>query len=224
MANTGFTSILTKRPLTLAETYSKVRALFHYPVIGFLALMLHTKYRMKVYGRELLPNDETSYVIVSTHSSLLDPPIVSATMRYRPIAFMAKEELFQKPLMSWFCLMMGTFPVNREKVEKRTILTAKAVLKTGFWYLGVFPEGTRTKPGQVAPLKKGAAFIAQSSGVGVIPMVVLRHGPNDKHILVQIGAPIPYDRTRTVDDLSSLIRVQLQALVVQAETRLSGTH
>ncbi len=59
--------------------------------------MLHTYFRARIYGAELVPQSGP-LVVVSNHASYFDPPILASCVR-RPVAFMAKEELFRIPVL-----------------------------------------------------------------------------------------------------------------------------
>ena len=115
----------------------------------------------------------------------------------KPVAFMAKKELFEKKFMRWMLDWQGAFAVNREKLEVSTIKTALEVKNTD-WILGLFPQGTRAKSGTIENVHKGFAGLARSTKCGILPIGII--GSENKtwlpfkgNITVKIGELIPYD-------------------------------
>ncbi len=139
----------------------------------------------KVTGRENVPKDRDNFILVSNHVSNLDPFVVGSVVPKVKTAFMAKKELFQAPGTRWFMDGSGTFMVNRDKLEIATIRSAKEIIKTKGWALGIFPEGTRNKDGKKAEPKKGAAFIAKATGADILPFGVV-YTPEGK-VRVHVG-------------------------------------
>lgn len=172
-------------------------------------------YKLKVGGRENLPKQPISYVAAANHTSNLDPPIVAVAIRYHAISFMAKQELYRNWIAGRYFYAMGTFAVNREKMELSTLKSALTVLKTGRWALGIFPEGTRSEDGSVGQAKKGVAYFAHAAKVGVLPLGIVRTGPNRKHIYVQIGELIPYQED--LEAMAAKVQAEIALLVEKAQ-------
>src|SRR5574341_2676966 len=80
-------------------------------------------------------------LLVSNHSSVLDPPLVGGASR-RQLAFLAKAELFRIPLFGGLVRRLGARPLRREGADPAAMRTALRVLEEGGALL-VFPEGTR---------------------------------------------------------------------------------
>ncbi len=151
-------------------------------------------YRLEVYGKENVPKDN-KYIVCANHLSSLDPPLMCAVMPRR-VSFMAKKELFEKPLMCWWMDWLGAFAVNREKLGASTIKTATSIKKTN-WVLGLFPQGTRGETGVIKDVSKGFANLARITKCDVLPVGIV--GTNEKKkfpftgkIIVKIGEVIPY--------------------------------
>ena len=99
----------------------------------------------------------------------------------RPVAFMAKKELFErsekntlksKILDNWrigWLDALGAFAVNREKLAASTIKTARDVLKTKRWTLGIFPQGGIRKNKRIENVNKGFISLAKMVGVDILP-------------------------------------------------------
>jgi len=181
----------------MASKFSKIdaknctwwRALIQYFVIYFILYpFFKIFYRVEVYGRENIPMDR-SILVAANHISYFDPVIVSLATK-RPIAYMAKKELFQVPVLSQLIQLLGAFAVNREKLEVSTIKSAKAVLTTK-WLLGMFPEGTRVKSGKVGNIHKGFGYLAKMTGSEILPLGISGSNTCCGKLIVRIGKPIP---------------------------------
>ena len=79
-------------------------------------------------------------ILASNHRSNMDPVLLASAVK-RPVAFMAKAELFVGPL-GWIMRWIGQFPVRRGGIDREALRRTDAVLARGSM-LGLFPEGTR---------------------------------------------------------------------------------
>ena len=142
------------------------------------------------------------YVVVANHGSDLDPPLLSCAMG-RPVAFMAKEELFRVPVLAPLIRGLGAVPVRRGRVDRRALDRCLAQLQRG-WLVGVFLDGTRRASGMVEQPRHGAALLAQRSGCSLLPVAILNShralsrgsGLRLRPITIRIGAPIPAPTSR----------------------------
>ena len=100
---------------------------------------------LKVEGRENIPK-KGFCIVASNHVSAVDPFLMVHAVG-RPVAFMAKKELFNSKIGSFFLDLLGAFAVNREKFEVSTFKTAIGIKETS-WLLGLFPQGTREREGK----------------------------------------------------------------------------
>lgn len=126
-------------------------------------------FRGSVQGIENVPK-RGAFLAVSNHASNFDPPILSASLG-RPVAFMAKEELFQVPVLKQIIRVYGAYPVKRGAGDRRAIRAALDALQEG-WAVGVFLQGTRTPDGRVTSPKPGAALIAAKAQVPLLPVCI----------------------------------------------------
>ena len=153
-------------------------------------------FRNNIYGTENVPQ-QGPLVIVSNHASDLDPPIVSVCMK-RPVAYMAKEELFEVPVLKQIITLYGAYPVKRGSADRSAIRSALNSLEQG-WAVGIFLQGTRTSDGRITEPKLGATLIAAKAKVPLLPVciwgthAVKRQGliANSVPITVRIGELIP---------------------------------
>jgi len=139
-------------------------------VRAFFQPFFNTYFRMSRIGREHIPA-EGPVIVAANHRSFLDPFVI-ATMARRPMYYVAKEELFRKPIVAWFLNALGAFPVNRGMGDTEMIETAKAILARGDIVL-IFPEGTRTRPGSLGKPHRGVGRLALESGAPVVPVAVI---------------------------------------------------
>ncbi len=161
---------------------------------------------LKIYGRENVPKDKF-FIVASNHMSAIDPFLVIAAVK-RPIAYMAKKELFEKPIARFFLDLLGAFAVNREKLGVSTIKTALGIKKTD-WVLGLFPQGTREVDGNMDNIARGFAGIAKTMKCDILPVSITGalkkdrkpFGSNSK-IIIRIGKPIPYN-----DDTREMVKI-----------------
>lgn len=91
----------------------------------------------------------------------------------RHVYFMAKEEIFKNRLSAWlFGKQLGAFPVKRGAGDTGALDTARAIVGDGR-LLGIFPEGTRSRDGQLGRAKSGAALIAAQTGASILPVAIV---------------------------------------------------
>lgn len=202
--------------------YNKWRRMFLF-IVTHIFYMFRFKlvYRLEVYGRENIP-ENNNFIIAANHLSTLDPPLVCAVMN-RGVAYMAKKELFQNPFMRWWLNWLGAFAVDREKLGVSTIKTVKALKQTD-WVLGIFPQGTRQEPGEISNITKGFASLAKSTKCGILPIGIT--GTNETKILpftgkiiVRIGEIIPYS-----DNVEDMVDRWGMAIQKMTGFKYNGAH
>lgn len=154
-------------------------------------------YRVEVQGRENLPKDRR-YIAAGNHISHFDPFFVRYAVK-KPVAFMAKKELFEEnglflmTMMDW----LGAFAVNREKIEVSTIKTVKEVFKSKY-VLGIFPEGGIIREREIGKINKGFAVIAKAAKWDIVPIAITgceeyNWVPFKSKVIVRVGTPISHE-------------------------------
>lgn len=128
--------------------------------------------KIKIEGLSNIPHDQ-AFVIVANHQSYLDIP---AIWGYIPVQFriMAKRTLFYIPFMGWFLWRAGHIPVDRDNARAALASVNKAVEKLhAGCSLVIFPEGHRSRDGQLQEFKPGGFKIALKAKVPVIPVTII---------------------------------------------------
>lgn len=158
---------------------------------------------LHVTGREHLDaTARQTYLFLGNHQSLLDPPIVYAALPNMTLRMVGKRELFSIPLWGRALRAAEYVEINRSNhAEARaSIERAAALLRSG---VNIFmaPEGTRSRDGRIAPLKKGAFHLAKDTVTPVVPIAIDGTGailPRDgflmsphRQVRITIGRPLP---------------------------------
>lgn len=133
-----------------------------------------------VSGLERLdPN--RAYVFVANHQSIYDIPIVFWSLPYQ-VRILAKASLGTFPFIGWHLRRTGHMLVDRKNPVRALHVFARAsnVMKQGLCLI-VFPEGTRSRDGRVAPFKGGSFLLALRTGLPVVPLSVV----GSRHVMLK---------------------------------------
>jgi len=200
-----------REPLTSLVLYH----LFKWSVVS---PMLHVYFQGQIYGAENVPQ-EGPLVVVSNHASHFDPPIVSNCVG-RPVAFMAKEELFKVPVLKQAICLYGAYPVERASADRSAIRNALSALEQG-WATGLFLQGTRTKDGRITAPKLGAAMIAAKAQAPLLPVslwgtqkILVKETPIPRAVpvTVRIGSLIDPPKTAKREELQRVTELCRDAI------------
>ena len=188
---------------------------------------LRRYFRMEVEGAEHMP-PEGPLVLVANHESMWDIPLLVVASP-RPIVFMAKQGVYNSPFNRWFFTRLGGFPVRLGGRDPAAVRKARAVVRAGR-VLGIYPEGTRVRAGELGPFRSGAARIALGEGVPIMPAAMRGTGeiwpkgaryPRPARVRVRFGAPIhveriagPAARRERARTLTEELRAQIESLGV----------
>jgi 1-acyl-sn-glycerol-3-phosphate acyltransferase len=123
-------------------------------------------FQYRARGIEKLPAGGALFLI--NHQSFLDPLLVGVGLR-RPVSYLARDSLFRVPIIGWVLRKTYVLPICRESAGTESLRLSINRCRQGY-YVGVFPEGTRTRTGEVGDFKPGFVAIARRSGVPVIPV------------------------------------------------------
>jgi len=171
-------------------------------------------YRMDIVGIEHFPK-EGGILLCSNHIDNLDPPIVGICSP-RPVNFMAKEELFEVPILKSILPKVHAFPVKRGLSDRQALRAAIKTLKEG-QVVGIFPEGTRNRTGKLGKGFSGAGFFALRGNANVVPCAIIGPYKPFRKLKVVFGEPIdmePYRESGAkAEEVTEVIMTHIQALL-----------
>jgi 1-acyl-sn-glycerol-3-phosphate acyltransferase len=156
----------------LLYPFDQERTVIHWCLIiqGCLLTKLIPIWRISVEGREKARRN-TPYIIISNHQSILDILIMNC-LRYR-FKWISKIENYKLPVFGWYMRMADYIAVDRGNKESKAVMMEKSAecLKKGISIM-IFPEGTRSPDGEIAPFKLGAFQLALMTDKSILPVII----------------------------------------------------
>jgi len=168
---------------------------------SFIVLSINPLWRIKVSGREKI-NPKKVYIMVSNHQSGAD--IIVLFLLWAHFKWVAKKSLFYYPFIGWNMFLNRYIALERGKSSsmRKMMADAARTLAEGN-SLMIFPEGTRSKNGQIQPFKTGAFHLAIDNQIPVLPIAIqgtsqaIRKGGflinKNFNIYAKVLDPIPYE-------------------------------
>lgn len=181
-------------------------------------------FRFRVKGKENVPKD-CGVIFAVNHISFWDPLFLAVSASDRHLTFMARSSLFTKPILGWCLKHVGAVPVDRGGSDFSALRTALSVLKDGK-AIGIYPQGTRLPDQEPRGTKfeSGAAFMAMTAGVPVIPIGVYTKNYRIRwfrRVSAVIGKPLVFERTRdrsVIEQNSEQLKERICSLCDEART------
>jgi 1-acyl-sn-glycerol-3-phosphate acyltransferase len=176
-------------------------------------------YRARWSGRENIPH-EGGVLIVANHQSHFDPPLIGGGCRRR-INFLARATLFNVPVLGALIRSYDAIPIERDGLGLGGLKESLRRLKRGEMVL-IFPEGTRTGDGNIAPLRPGFTMLAVRSGAHILPVGIegayavwprQQKFPGRGRMCVHFGPAIPPTEVqqRSEDELMAEVERRIHA-------------
>ena len=125
-------------------------------------------WKFRAFGLENIPRSG-GVLLASNHQSFLDPVLIAMVLS-REMHFMARRTLFRNPVLRVIIAGYNAFAIERDTADVKGVKEAIARLKAGNLLL-VFPEGTRTGDGSIAPMKS-VGVIAARAAVPIVPVLI----------------------------------------------------
>jgi len=222
-----FTNLLIYFYTALCGTFSLLSSLFDdsgrwqhsFARLWSWLILTTSGIRTRVEGMENL-NPEEPAIYCANHQSAMDIPIlfVNLPVQFR---FVAKRSLFRMPFMGWHLKRSGHIPVDRDRPREamRSLDAAAEKIRAGSSVV-LFPEGHRSRDGNMRPFKSGSFYLAIQAGVPVVPITLngtravlkpdtyhVRAGPTE--MIVHPAIPTRGLTLRDVDAFCGKVRAQI---------------
>lgn len=154
----------------VATPFDKYRVASHKMncLVGYVLMVANPFWRTTIHNFKDVDTSET-YVVAANHQSLTDICILSATKLN--IKWVAKRELTFVPFLGWIMAMAKYVLLNRKdpKSQIKMMKTCEYYLEKGI-SIAIFPEGTRSKTGEMGRFRDGAALLARKKNVKILPV------------------------------------------------------
>ena len=188
------------------------------------AFLAHTVFNLRIYGRENII-EKGPALLAMNHQSFLDPPFAGICCR-REIHFLARNTLFDIPVLGSLLRRVNVIGVDRDGADSRAIKTVIRVIRDGGCTI-VFPEGTRSRDGNLQPARPGAGLIIARTLAPVIPMRIFgafeafprdSRWPRKSPVTIVVGKPMHF----SADDLDDDSRDRYQRISDQVMARIAS--
>lgn len=153
----------------------------------------------EVRGRDHVPASGR-LIVAANHVAYTDPPLVGFAAR-RELHYLAKEELFRVPVLGPLITAYNAIPIRRGKADVAGMAKATEVVRTGRALI-MFPEGTRSRDGNLLPARPGVGRIAYDADALVVPCYLEGSNQPGKWLLRQVRLRVSFGPARTWRELA----------------------
>jgi 1-acyl-sn-glycerol-3-phosphate acyltransferase len=150
--------------------------------------------KLKIRGLDKVPL-EGGIIIAPNHISAGDPPFIAVCVN-RELSFLAKKELFKNVFLRTLISNLNAIPVDRSILDQKALAAAEKTIRDGYGLI-MFPEGTRSRSGELKKGKPGVGLLARKAQVPIVPAIIENsYGFHKllftgKSLKVSFGDPIP---------------------------------
>lgn len=215
--STSQTTEFTRRgQVEVTPFYRRVRAISR----GLFSLW----FRWKRLGTDQIP-PTGPVILAANHVSFIDPPMIGSAVD-RTVSFLARDTLFDVPVVGPFIRKLNAVPVDRDGGGGAGLKAILDRLKAGGCIV-LFPEGTRSRDGQLQRAKSGVGLSVLKSEAVVVPVRVFgayeafgrhRKFPLPGRITLKFGPPLTFERERA--EAASCSKTRLKELYQEAADRV----
>lgn len=182
------------------------------------SILLLTGIKVTTYKEQDLDYSKP-HIFMSNHVGATDIPVLAVAIE-KPFNFLAKQSLFNIPIVGWGMRVTGDIPIVRDNPKKavKSLSHAAKNIHNGKSVL-IFPEGTRNREATLLPFKRGGFVIAKKSEVPIVPVTIYgthRSFENSKHLvksheaMVYIGKEIT-TIDKTEEEIKEAIRTEIES-------------
>lgn len=162
--------------------------------IAYIILWLLARgfFSLKIYGKRNIPQ-KGKVIIAPNHMSYLDPPIIAVAVR-REIYNLAKKELFRISIFGEILKAINVIPIKRGGASGGSLKKVIEYLNNGDGVV-VFPEGTRSRDGNIGKAKRGIGLLVVKAKAPVLPVLIEYNNNwfNFKSVKVKFGKLLYYN-------------------------------
>jgi len=170
-------------------------------------------FRLLVYGRDNIPK-KGPFILVVNHQSYLDPLFCGVPLKKR-LFYVARDSLFDNWLLGFLLPTIGTIPLRRDKADLAAMRNVINRLKEGRGVC-LFPEGTRTEDGKIAPLKSRFSLLCKRTEASIVPVAIdgaFECWPRHKKMFSRGLISIRYGKAITHEQIKNMSDGQLTKLL-----------
>ncbi len=170
------------------------------------ALIFYTFFRGRVYNKHRVPRTG-AVLLVSNHQSHVDPVVTTLALP-RECHYVARDSLFTNPIFGRVIRHLNAFPIKRGTADVGALKEMLRRLRRGC-AVTIFPEGTRSKDGELGAFRPNSLAVAKKAGVMIVPVTVsgaykaLPRGsilPRPKQVRVAYCEPITAEQVGEWDE------------------------
>ena len=216
-----FVLFITSLFMSTKEPIKKPKEICRFFIVETMEYVMQMlRIKITVKGREKLPSE--ACVMVSNHRSGFDPMSALAVFKERKLSFISKDSNMKSPLVGTYIYHAGFFGIDRENGMRalRTLKNAAELMKSAEIDMGIYPEGTRSRTGELLEFKPGAFLLAKRAEAPLVIMVtkgtsgVLKNFPfRSTHVEYEILEVLEKERVKelSIDELSAYVRDVMEA-------------
>ena len=168
----------------------------------FFRVLFTVYLRWHAFNAERVPRTG-ALILAANHASILDPPVVGCAL-HRQINYLARASLFDIPVVGWLFRKWNSIPIDRDGGNAAGLRIILERLRAGNGII-LFPEGTRTRDGNLQPAQSGIGLIVAKSDAPVVPARTFgtfealgrdMKFPRPKKVAVKFGQPMNFEKLR----------------------------